>query len=474
MSSQRGRRRALLLTCLLAMGLLLPASAGAARPLLFIDDQTTLDCFPVNDTGTLGIFVSVHAEFGLDADAAFWPAGTNPEDDSPTVGRDFETQVTGVGSPSGFDVEIAMVDFETGEPAGTVVVTATLEPVGEPQPFSGRERFGNVHSRIKGVEQELAVTEGSATFEGSEFILDDCAARTTTSTIVQSNPNTFVDRSGGLHLECFFELPEAFIAVFADDDRFGSFAELFIDPPPVFGNPTELEFSTSAFRAEFDLFDDTGDPTGETASVDATLEPDGPVQDTLLRRRNAVQRITRQDYAVTGTLTIPSLGLELDMSTCTAASEESKFAAHSSNGPKAGTRLAGNDVPEGAPVLPPGRGVIRLTNNTSLDPEVEASCLPFDPEFGLQFGRTLWYRVIGNGREVTVSTSRSNFDTALAAYTGEPGALVEIACNDDLLGEHGRLSLQGPLTFETQAGATYWVQVGGFAGEYGQVRLSVR
>jgi hypothetical protein len=118
--------------------------------------------------------------------------------------------------------------------------------------------------------------------------------------------------------------------------------------------------------------------------------------------------------------------------------------------------------------------VIRLTNNTSLDPEVEASCLPFDPEFGLQFGRTLWYRVIGNGREVTVSTSRSNFDSALAAYTGEPGALVEIACNDDLLGEHGRLSLQGPLTFETQAGATYWVQVGGFAGEYGQLRLSVR
>ena len=177
---------------------------------------------------------------------------------------------------------------------------------------------------------------------------------------------------------------------------------------------------------------------------------------------------------VTGTLSVPSLGLELDMSMCSAFSEEEKYAGHAGQGPKAGTRLAANDVPEGAPVLKPGRGVIKLTNNTSLEPEVEASCLPVDPEFGLQFGRTLWYRVKGTGSELTISTTRSNFDTALAVYAGEPGALEEIECADDLIGEHGQLSLQGPLTFETEAGQTYWVQVGGFAGEYGQLRLSVR
>jgi hypothetical protein len=476
MSGQRGRRRALLFTGLLVIGLLLPAPAGAAKPVRFTDESTTLECFLENDEGSLSVWVSVGSGFGADADIAFWPVGTSPEnDDPPTVGRDFDTPVEGGGSPDGIDVEVAMIDIETGDPAGTAVVSATLEPVGDPQPFSGRDRFGNRHSRTEGVEQELAATGGSATYDGTEFAFDNCVARTVTATIFESNPNTFVNRSSRLHLECFFELPEAFIALFADEDRFGEFAELFFDPPPTFGGYTELEFSTSVFNAEFELFDDsTGEPTGETASAEATLAPSGPPEDVLLRRRNAVLRFTRQDYAVSGTLSIPSLGLALDMSTCIAATEEEKFMAHSGQGPKAGTRLAANDVPAGAPVLAPGRGVIRLTNNTSLDPEVEASCLPVDPEFGLQFGRTLWYRVRGTGGELTVSPRRSNFDTAIAVYTGGPGAFEEIGCVDDLIGEHGQLSLQGALTFETEAGQTYWVQVGGFAGEYGQLRLSVR
>jgi hypothetical protein len=476
MSGQRGRRRALLFTCLLVVGLLLPAPAGAAKPIRFTDESTTLECFLVNDEGSLALWVSVGSEFDPDATIDFWPVGTSPEnDDPPTFGRNFDLPVEGGGSPEGIDVEVAMIDIETGDPAGSAVVTATLEPVGDPQPFSGRDRFGNRHSRSEGVEQELVATGGSATFGGSAFALDNCVARTVTATIFESNPNTFVNRSSGLHLECFFELPEAFISLFADEDRFGAFAEMFIDPPPTFGGATEVEFSSSLFRAEFEFFDDsTGEPTGDTASAAATLAPNGPPEDVLLRRRNAVLRFTRQEYTVTGTLTIPSLDLELDMSTCAAVSEEEKFAGHSAAGPKAGTRLAANDVPEGAPILPSGRGIIRQTANSSLEPEVEASCLPVDPEFGLQFGRTLWYRVKGTGGELTLSTSRSNFDTALAVYAGEPGALEEIGCNDDLIGEHGQLSLQGPLTFETEAGETYWVQVGGYAGEYGQLRLSVR
>ena len=270
MSGQLGRRRALLFTCLLVVGLLLPAPAGAAKPIRFTDESTTLECFLVNDEGSLSIYVSVGPQFDTDADIAFWPAGTSPEnDDPPTVGRDFDTPVEGGGSPEGIDVEVAMIDIETGDPAGSAVVTATLEPLGDPQPISGRDRFGNRHSRSEGVEQELAVTGGSATYGGTEFAFDNCVARTVTATIFESNPTTFVNHSSRLHLECFFEMPEAFIALFADDDRFGSFAELFLDPPPTFGGSTELEFSTSVFRAEFEFFDDsTGEPTGDTASAD--------------------------------------------------------------------------------------------------------------------------------------------------------------------------------------------------------------
>ena len=473
MSGQRGRRRALLLMCLLAVGLVLPASAGAAAPIRFTETRTILECFVVNDAGSLYVFANANEEFGLDADVAFWPAGTEPENDEPAIGRNFDGALTGGGSPAGFDVEMDLIELATGDPAGTGHITATFEPAGDPEPFSGDDRFGNVHSRAEGVIQALTLVEGSVDLNGTEFVLEDCFTEASTVTVFESSPNTFVNRSSGLHLECFFEGPEMFISLFADADRFGGYTEMFIDPPPTFGAYLELEFTTSAFRATYELIDDEG-PTGGIATAEATLEPAGPEVSFEIRRRNAVTRITQQPYVVSGTISIPSMDLELDMADCVAFSEEAKSMAHAAKGPKAGTRLVANDVPEGAPVLSRGRGVISQTAPTSLEPEAEASCLPFDPDFGLQFGRTLWFRVVGTGSEMTVSPKGSNFDTAIAVYAGEPGAFEEVGCNDDIRTETGQFSLQGPVTFDTEAGDTYWIQAGGYAGEYGQLRLSVR
>jgi hypothetical protein len=97
-------------------------------------------------------------------------------------------------------------------------------------------------------------------------------------------------------------------------------------------------------------------------------------------------------------------------------------------------------------------------------------------------GRTLWYTVTGTGGDVRIDTAGSNFDTAVAVYVDDAGGLSEIACNDDEPAFEPVRTLQGVVTFPTEAGVTYYVQVGGFdfsfedpasSPEYGRLRLSV-
>ena len=76
------------------------------------------------------------------------------------------------------------------------------------------------------------------------------------------------------------------------------------------------------------------------------------------------------------------------------------------------------------------------------------------------FGNTVWYTLtLGSGQDVSVDTAGSDFDTALAVWTGTGfGDLTLVACNDDpLFG-----GLQARLTFMADAGVTYLVQAGAF------------
>ena len=73
-----------------------------------------------------------------------------------------------------------------------------------------------------------------------------------------------------------------------------------------------------------------------------------------------------------------------------------------------------------------------------------------------QMGATLWYRVVGTGRRMAVSTSGSNFDTMLAVY-GARGGL------DDLLGCNNNAPAQqtSEVAFDSAQGQTYFIQAGG-------------
>ena len=95
-------------------------------------------------------------------------------------------------------------------------------------------------------------------------------------------------------------------------------------------------------------------------------------------------------------------------------------------------------------------------------------------------GHTVWYTIIGTGGPITIDTSASDFDTVAAAYVPEGGGLTEIGCADDVEFVPIGHSYQAVLTFDTEAGVEYYVQVGGYSNfftgdaEFGRLRIAVR
>jgi hypothetical protein len=68
----------------------------------------------------------------------------------------------------------------------------------------------------------------------------------------------------------------------------------------------------------------------------------------------------------------------------------------------------------------------------------------------------LWYQFVGDGSPVTMSLCGSSFDTKIGIFTGTCTALVCVGGNDDFCG------LQSQITFNTNAGFTYYILVTGF------------
>ncbi|MCL4826883.1 MAG: serine protease [Caldilinea sp.] len=77
---------------------------------------------------------------------------------------------------------------------------------------------------------------------------------------------------------------------------------------------------------------------------------------------------------------------------------------------------------------------------------------------GSKGGETVWYQLTApSSGMVQVNTFGSSYDTVLAAFTGERGALTRLACNDDFQG------FQSIVAFNTTAGMTYYIEVASFA-----------
>ncbi len=158
-----------------------------------------------------------------------------------------------------------------------------------------------------------------------------------------------------------------------------------------------------------------------------------------------------------------------------------KVAFHNPKGPKPSGKAPANDLPGGAKLLAVGGKTSQQTRGASPDREAPYSCLTFeDPPgeiFEIPVGHTVWFRVQGTGSEVTVDTAGSDYDTVAAAYVSDgAGGFTEVACVDDVPLEPFGRTLQAAITFPTEIGTTYYVQIGGFPDDltYGNLRVAVR
>jgi len=87
---------------------------------------------------------------------------------------------------------------------------------------------------------------------------------------------------------------------------------------------------------------------------------------------------------------------------------------------------------------------------------------------GLNVANDLWYSytAIGDG-PASFETCGATFDTVIEAFSGDCGALVSEACNDDFC------SLQSGVSFNVNRGETYLIRVGGWNGASGTGDLTV-
>jgi hypothetical protein len=77
-------------------------------------------------------------------------------------------------------------------------------------------------------------------------------------------------------------------------------------------------------------------------------------------------------------------------------------------------------------------------------------------------GHTVWYRFTpSEDMRISANTFGSDYDTGIAVYTGTPGALTQIACNDDAV------FVQSSVSFDATAGVTYFFMVGSFGDSPG-------
>jgi len=104
---------------------------------------------------------------------------------------------------------------------------------------------------------------------------------------------------------------------------------------------------------------------------------------------------------------------------------------------------------------------------------VGATVATDDPLLGCVTARkygTVWYRYTPVSDTILdVNTLGSSYDTVLAVWTGEGGALQPVACNDDA----GPGQTGARVRFSAMAGTTYTIEVAGYTQGGGTLRLAV-
>ena len=355
---------------------------------------------------------------------------------------------------------------------GEGTLAATLTPSGDPETWRFRDRLGNHRSNSSGSSQALAVSGTLSLPNDVSFDLGSCEAFRSTESWFSNSPARSVEHSTDVRLSCSWESDNGYVALFASDSDFGPTADLFVRTADGFVYAAGVAtLSRSAFEATFELipeWDDEGLPIG-SASASASLTAQDRISHSELSPEG---RITLKgvQLGVDGSLTLDVEGqtktFAMDDASCQAA--DVRYAQLPGRPPR--VEPVPNDTPESATPLKLFDKLIFSTAGAADAPE--APCMLDDGEGGTFEGsltNTVWWRIEGTGGSITVDTGGSSFDTMVAVYLVENGAVgAQVGCVDDA-GE----SLQALITFDTAADASYLVQTGGFGGETGDLALAI-
>ena len=477
-------KRLVAIVASLAILAALPATASAARPTRFTDHFVGISCdgMAAETGGGFAFFsASVSDEFGPDAFVDYWT--TASPSGPPALFRDFGQPVDVTWDGSVLEGSIPLLDT-SGDAAAPATFSATLTPSGDPFAFDETFKDGNRQVRFSGVSQPMD-PEGTLNVGDSTFDLGACFAEETTVTVFETNPDSFVRHFSERNVACDLTNTagdSGFLFVNLDE------TDLFID---AFASSADGSTTVAAFGfgelvdgvldATLETFDpETGEPIPGSGTLHLEIIGTGESFDYTLR--NATARFVSRGVAldIEGTLTLGDM--TFDLSECVGVDGRSKEIFTSPSGPKPGGKIPANDLPSGAKLLTVGSKTSVATKGASPEFEEPFECLTFDEGgevFELPVGHTVWYRIVGTGESVTIDTAGSDYDTVIAVYTADGSGgfdPVPDACVDDVpLDPVGR-TLQAAVTFDTVAGTTYYVQIGGFPDSfrYGNLRVAVR
>jgi len=88
-------------------------------------------------------------------------------------------------------------------------------------------------------------------------------------------------------------------------------------------------------------------------------------------------------------------------------------------------------------------------------------------------GNGVWYKLVGNGAQVTASLCASAYDTKIHVYTGTCGGLTCLVSNDDNAAACGGGSTRSQVIFNANVGTDYYILVSGFSTNTGAFSLSL-
>ena len=114
----------------------------------------------------------------------------------------------------------------------------------------------------------------------------------------------------------------------------------------------------------------------------------------------------------------------------------SKEHTNATNGPKPGGKRPANDLPSGAQTLKVGGKASLSTKGARVPSEADYPCMVVEDFDGntiiIPVEHTVWYKIAGTGRSITVDTAGSSYDTVIAVYAGAADAGATVACLDDM------------------------------------------